>query len=82
MRKRGVIVDTAHDGEEAWTLARNYPYAVLAADLLMPGLDGLRLIEKVTVLHRRPSCVLITGAARDRVDPQGSRKPGCRQRHQ
>jgi diguanylate cyclase (GGDEF)-like protein len=62
MRQYGFIVDTAESGEEALEAARAYPYAVLAADFNMPGLDGIALVERVKKTSRDPSCVLVTGA--------------------
>jgi diguanylate cyclase (GGDEF)-like protein len=63
MRQRGFIVDVAKDGEEAWQLANHFPYAVIATDLRMPGLDGMMLIEQLKELQPDPVCLLVTGVA-------------------
>jgi diguanylate cyclase (GGDEF)-like protein len=70
MRQHGFIVDTAQSGEEALEAARTYPYAVLAADWKMPGLDGLELVERVRNANRMPACLLVTGAWNMAPDPR------------
>jgi diguanylate cyclase (GGDEF)-like protein len=61
MRKSGFIVDTAQDGDEAWELATHFPYAVIATDLRMPGMDGMMLIDQLRELQPDPVCLLVTG---------------------
>ncbi len=61
MRKSGFIVDLAQDGEEAWELATHFPYAVIATDLRMPGMDGMVLIDQLKELQPDPVCLLVTG---------------------
>lgn len=62
MRRSGFIIDMAESGEEALDLVSRYPYAVLAADWQMPGLDGLKLVERVRQSRPEPVCLLVTGA--------------------
>jgi diguanylate cyclase (GGDEF)-like protein len=61
MRKSGFIVDLAKDGDEAWELATHFPYAVIATDLRMPGMDGMMLIDQLKELQPDPVCLLVTG---------------------
>lgn len=61
MRKSGFIVDLARDGDEAWELATHFPYAVIATDLRMPGMDGMMLIDQLKELQPDPVCLLVTG---------------------
>lgn len=61
MRKSGFIVDLARDGDEAWELAMHFPYAVIATDLRMPGMDGMMLIDQLRELQPDPVCLLVTG---------------------
>ncbi len=62
MRQSGFIVDVAESGEEALELAQRYPYAVLAADLHMPNVDGVRLVSELRRRAQGPTCMLVTGA--------------------
>jgi diguanylate cyclase (GGDEF)-like protein len=61
MRKSGFIVDLAQNGDEAWELAMHFPYAVIATDLRMPGMDGMMLIDQLKELQPDPVCLLVTG---------------------
>jgi diguanylate cyclase (GGDEF)-like protein len=61
MRKSGFIVDLAQNGDEAWELATHFPYAVIATDLRMPGMDGMMLIDQLKELQPDPVCLLVTG---------------------
>ena len=63
LRQRGFIVDVAKDAEEAWELANQFPYAVVATDYEMPGSNGFRLIDQLGKLKSNPSCLLVSGVA-------------------
>jgi two-component system, OmpR family, response regulator len=41
------VVDTALDGEVAWTLIQTYPYDLVILDLMLPKLDGISLCQKL-----------------------------------
>ncbi len=45
LRQAGYAVDEVVDGNDALALARRGPYDVLIVDLMLPGLDGLSLID-------------------------------------
>ncbi len=45
LRQAGYAVDEVVDGSDALALARHGPYDVLIVDLMLPGLDGLSLID-------------------------------------
>lgn len=62
MRQRGIIVDLARTGPEALALATQFPYAVVATDLLMPELDGRALIAQLQEVHPESTYLLVTGA--------------------
>ncbi|NVM25328.1 MAG: response regulator transcription factor [Desulfobacterales bacterium] len=69
LKEAGFSVDHVADGEEGLHLALHEPYAVAIIDIMLPKLDGLRLIE---VLRRQKinTPVLILSAKRsvdDRV---------------
>jgi len=69
LREAGFAVDHASDGDEGLFLALSEPYDVAVIDIMLPGLDGLSLIEE---LRRRQvnTPVLILSAKRsvdDRV---------------
>ena len=46
LREAGFAVDTVANGTDALALARATPYDVAVVDIMLPGLDGLTLIER------------------------------------
>jgi two-component system OmpR family response regulator len=46
-RQTGYAVDIARDGEEGLLLARQGVYDAIVADLMLPKLDGLEMIERL-----------------------------------
>ncbi len=69
LREAGFAVDAAYDGVDGLHLALNEPYDAAVVDIMLPGLDGLSLIERLRErIIRTP--VLILSAKRsvdDRV---------------
>jgi response regulator RpfG family c-di-GMP phosphodiesterase len=56
--------DTALGGEEALTLIKSSgPYALIVADMQMPGMDGVELLSKVRDLAPDTVRVMLTGNA-------------------
>ncbi len=54
---------TAASGEAALRLLAADPCDVVLADLQMPGLSGLQLLERINLLGERPVVIFITGHA-------------------
>ncbi|MDO8512456.1 MAG: response regulator [bacterium] len=49
LTRKGFEVDLAQDGEEALIKARGGGYAVILLDLLMPKLDGMGVLRRLSV---------------------------------
>ncbi len=47
LQEAGFSVDVCHDGVEGLALALIEPYEAAVIDIMLPGLDGLTLIEKI-----------------------------------
>ena len=47
LKQNGYAVDLSGDGEEALVLAETTPYDAAVVDIMLPGMDGLALIEKL-----------------------------------
>lgn len=60
-RMEGYEVTGAADAQEALGLIQEANYDVLLSDLMMPGLDGLSLLEKARVLMPDAVVLLMTG---------------------
>ena len=47
LKEAGHVVDDAADGEVGLTLALSRAYDVAIVDRMLPGIDGLRLVEEI-----------------------------------
>jgi DNA-binding NtrC family response regulator len=66
LRQDGFSVRTAADGSEALRAFLDEPTAVVLADLKMPGLDGIELLERVRAAH--PETIFIIATAHGAID--------------
>ncbi|HET8967217.1 MAG TPA: response regulator [Candidatus Acidoferrum sp.] len=65
LRDSGYIVLEAASSQEALTIARNYPGAIelLVADVVMPGLRGPGLHQRVQAFQKRIQVLFMSGYA-------------------
>jgi two-component system OmpR family response regulator len=66
LREAGFAVDHATDGEEGLFLALNEPYDAAVIDLMLPKLDGLKLIDRIR--RKGQSTPVLILSARRSVD--------------
>ncbi|MDJ0975058.1 MAG: response regulator transcription factor [Planctomycetota bacterium] len=66
LRKEGFGVDLAADGPSGLSYARNNPYDVIVLDLMLPGIDGLTILETLRKEGVDTHVLILT--ARDTVD--------------
>src|SRR3954468_9924836 len=64
LREDGYAVDAAADGEEGLYKAASWEYDALVLDLMLPRLDGWKLLQRLRKERRTPVLVL---TARDAV---------------
>lgn len=76
IRRRGLHVDEAADGEEALALATANRYSVMLLDLLMPVMNGFGVLEQISNDDAPPPPVVlvITGADRAIVERLGAHR--------
>jgi two-component system OmpR family response regulator len=65
--RAGFRADTANDGENDWDAFRKAAYDLVITDNEMPGLTGLKLIERIRSFSIEPPFILISGNS-DGVD--------------
>lgn len=65
LRRSGYAVDVSGDGEDGLWRAENYEYDVIVLDIMLPGLDGLSLLERLRGSGKETHVLLLT--ARDSV---------------
>jgi DNA-binding response OmpR family regulator len=65
-RGAGFAIDMTGDGEEGWWYAEQADYDVIVLDIMLPGLDGLSLLQRLRDCGKTTHVLLLT--ARDGVD--------------
>lgn len=65
LREEHYAVDVCYNGMDAWDYATSADYDVAVFDIMMPGMDGLRLVEKLRGAGKYMPVLLLT--ARDAV---------------
>ena len=61
LEKEGYEVTGAMDGISAFSLFEKNAYDVIIADIKMPGMDGLTLLEKIKAKESEAEVIIITG---------------------
>lgn len=62
----GYAVDTASDGETAWHMASDEPYALITLDLGLPEMSGLEVLRKLRAAGNKVPVLILT--ARDALE--------------
>lgn len=71
-----VSLRTASTPQDALLICKSEPVDLLISDLRMPGIDGVKLAERVLELQPGVAVLLISGAAKDA--PKLTRTPRVR----
>jgi two-component system copper resistance phosphate regulon response regulator CusR len=69
LRAERFAVDVAHDGPGGWEFASRYDYDLIILDLMLPGLSGTELLEKIRKQTQSTPVLILTArdATRDKV---------------
>jgi DNA-binding response OmpR family regulator len=70
LTKSGYAVDATDDGRDGLALAESTDYDVIVLDIMLPGLDGLTLLQRLRAQARDTHVLLLTAkdTVQDRVD--------------
>ncbi|MFN8098771.1 MAG: response regulator transcription factor [Dermatophilaceae bacterium] len=60
MRDRGWVVDVAHDGHHGLALARYGGYDVVLLDIMLPGLNGYAVLQRLRESDTRTAVVMLS----------------------
>jgi len=70
LSKKGFTVDTASDGRIAYDQLTHHNYSVILVDLMMPGVNGFELLERLE--RESPSLldrvIVMTGASQRSIE--------------
>ena len=66
LRRSGYAVDVTGDGEEGLWYAQSHPYDVIILDRMLPGLDGLTILQRLRQQGQTTQVLMLT--AKDTVD--------------
>ena len=63
------VVAAAKDGEEAIELASNLSPDIILLDVIMPHLDGIGVLERLSIIKtdKRPICIMLSAVGQDKI---------------
>jgi CheY-like chemotaxis protein len=64
LRSAGHTVDTADDGKPGLALYKTKLHELVITDIVMPDMDGLKLIEELRQTAPRPRVIAMSGGSR------------------
>ena len=69
LEQLGYAVDATGSGDEGFWFATNHPYDVVVLDLMLPGMSGLELLERIRQLGNTVPVLVLTAkdSIQDRV---------------
>lgn len=69
LKRSGYLADSTDDGKEGLWLAQSNDYDVIVLDIMLPGLDGLSVLQKLRKQGKETHVLLLTAkdAVNDRV---------------
>lgn len=70
---RGIAARVAHDGESALKAANQGEPHVMVLDVMMPGMKGIEVLQRVKEQHPAVQVVLLTGQGKTRDGIEGMR---------
>jgi len=65
--KLGIVIDECDDGMKGETMIREYQPDIALVDLLMPGQDGVELIDKVSLAAPHTSFIMVSQATSEQL---------------
>jgi CheY-like chemotaxis protein/glycine cleavage system H lipoate-binding protein len=74
LKKDDYAIDTVLSAAEALDRLASVPYDVVITDLMMPGMTGLELLDKIAETKHRARAVMITGYATMKTAMQAMQK--------
>jgi CheY-like chemotaxis protein len=76
LRELNYRVEEAHDAEQALALVKDQKFDLLLTDVILPGMNGRQLADKLKVLAVDMKVLFMTGYSRNAIVHQGRLDPG------
>jgi PAS domain S-box-containing protein len=78
LRQQGLEVVVARDGAEALAAAAEDgpPFELVVSDVIMPGMNGPEVVERLRARAPELRCVFVSGHTEDALDLRGGLPPG------
>jgi DNA-binding response OmpR family regulator len=73
LQLRGFTVSFETDGEQALSLIEASDLNIVILDLMMPGLGGLEVLQRIKEINPQIPVILLTGHGDEKEGPQGMR---------
>ena len=73
LEEEGYVVDVAADGPAALDVARNAPPDLVILDLMLPGIDGYRVLEELRREDRRVPVLILSARSEESDKVRGFR---------
>jgi DNA-binding response OmpR family regulator len=70
---RGIETRVATDGEQALEILETESFDVIVLDVIMPGISGLEVLQRLKEKDTRPAVILLTGHGSTREGLEGMR---------
>jgi DNA-binding NtrC family response regulator len=70
---QGMDVETANSGEDALGVLKDMPVDVVVLDVIMPGMGGLEILERIRNTHPHIQVILLTGHGSTKEGIEGMR---------
>ena len=63
------VVASAKDGEEAINLIANLSPDIILLDVIMPHLDGIGVLERISIMkmEKKPICIMLSAVGQDKI---------------
>lgn len=68
LRRHGYTVTIARNGEEALALVEQAPFDLILLDIMMPGLNGLEVLQRLRQAHPATELPVIMASAKDQSE--------------
>ncbi|MCU1347590.1 MAG: hypothetical protein JWO56_620 [Acidobacteria bacterium] len=63
LARKNIDIDTAADGDTAVVLLEKNDYSVVVLDLMVPGVDGFAIIERIKLQKHRPPVAVVSAVS-------------------